>query len=89
MLRLLDKDTLYDIYCLVMQEESVVFCCENSYILTFMIYLFVGLLIHPFSYPHTIISSVFDLDHLETPFIAIMGLNKPNSWLQENEGELM
>ena len=49
-----------------------------------MIYLFVGLLIHPFSYPHTIISSVFDLDHLETPFIAIMGLNKPNSWFHEN-----
>ena len=64
MLRLLDRETLYDIYCLVMQEESVVFFCENSYILTFMIYLFVGLLIHPFSYPHTIISSVFDLDHL-------------------------
>jgi hypothetical protein len=54
-----------------------------------MIYLFVGLLIHPFSYPFTIVSSVFELDHLETPFIAIMGLNKPLKWLQANEEEFM
>ena len=54
-----------------------------------MIYLFVGLLIHPFSYPHTIVSSVFEMDHLETPFIAVMGLNKSIKWIQANEEEFM
>lgn len=29
------------------------------------------------------------MDHLETPFIAVMGLNKPLKWLQTNEEELM
>ena len=56
---MLDRDSLYDIYCLVMLEESVVFISDNGHQLTFLIFLFTVLLPRPFAYPHPIVSMVF------------------------------
>jgi hypothetical protein len=67
-----------------MLEESICFISDNAHVLTFLIYLFVGLLVRPFSYPHPIVSIVFEEDLLETPFTAILGINKDNKWLEAN-----
>jgi hypothetical protein len=45
----------------------------------------VGGLIRPFSYPHPVVSMVFEEDLLETPFTAILGINKNTDWLTVNE----
>ena len=72
---MLDRDSLYEIYCRVMLEESVVFISDNGHQLTFLIFLFTVLLPRPFAYPHPIVSMVFSSDLLESPFTTVQGIN--------------
>lgn len=50
-----------------------------------MIFLFSCMLVKPFSYPHPCVSIVFNEELLETPFTAILGINKDNRWLEDNQ----
>ncbi len=59
-LKIMDKESLLDIFCYIMMEESVCFVSEDNNILTFIILLFVVVLTLPFGYPHPCVSVVFN-----------------------------
>lgn len=58
-LKIIDKEVLYEIYSMVMLEESVMFVCENQKLLTFIVLLFASMLTKPFSYPYPVVSILF------------------------------
>lgn len=84
-LRVFERESLYEVYCLVMLEETVCVVCENAYLLTFVIHLLVSLLPRPFHYPYPVVSIVFEEEFLETPFTTMLGINKPTKWLDSND----
>ena len=49
-LSMFNIDTFIDVFTLLMLEDRIVFVCDNSHILTYTIYLFVGLLTQHFMY---------------------------------------
>lgn len=55
----MDKEVFYEIYCMIMLEESVTFVCENRQLLTFMILMFASMLTKPFVYPYPVVSILF------------------------------
>lgn len=59
-LKLLDKDSLLDVFCYIMLEESVCFIAEDKSLLTFIILLYIVMFSLPFGYPHPCISIVFN-----------------------------
>lgn len=59
-LKIFEKDTMYELFTNIMTEESICFVCENMHILTYVVFYFVCILTFPFSYPHPCISHVFD-----------------------------
>jgi hypothetical protein len=59
-LKMLDKDSLGDIFCYMAMEETLIFVSEDRNILTFVILLYVVALSLPFGYPHPSISVVFN-----------------------------
>lgn len=83
-LKLLDKDTLLDIFCYIMLEESVCFIAEDKGLLTFIILLYIVMFSLPFGYPHPCISIVFNDELLDAPFIAVLGINETSKWVEEN-----
>jgi hypothetical protein len=46
--------------------------------------LYVVVFTLPFGYPHPCVSVIFNDELLETPFTAILGINKETKWLEEN-----
>jgi len=77
----MDKETFYEIYCMIMLEESVTFVCEDQKLLTLMILLFASMMTKPFSYPYPVVSILFTEELLQTPFTSIVGINQSESWL--------
>ena len=59
MIKKIDRDTMYEINCMIMLEQSVYFVSEDQKNLTFMILLFSSMLTQPFSYPYPVVSIVF------------------------------
>lgn len=78
---MLDKDSLLDIFCYILMEETVIFVAEDRNILTFVILLYVVVFSLPFGYPHPSISVVFNETLLETPFTGVLGANRSTKWL--------
>jgi len=76
MIKRMDRDTFYEIYCMVMLEQSVYFDCEDQKLLTFMILLFASMMTQPFGYPYPVISVIFSEELLQAPFTSITGINK-------------
>jgi len=75
-MKMMDRDTLYEIYCMIMLEESVSFVCENQRTLTFMILLFASMMTKPFVYPYPVVSVLFTEELLQNPFTSIIGINQ-------------
>ena len=59
-LKLVDKESLLDIFCYLMMEESICFLAEDRTVLTFIILLYIVVFTLPFGYPHPCVSIVFN-----------------------------
>ncbi len=79
---LMEREVLYEIYCMVMLEESVMFVCEDEKLLSFIVLLFASMLTKPFSYPYPVVSILFSEELLQTPFTSIVGVNQSEAWLE-------
>ena len=82
-IKMMDKGTFYEIYCMVILEQSVMFVCEDQKLLTFIVLLFASMLTKPFIYPYPVVSILFSEELLQTPFTSIVGINQSQEWLQE------
>ncbi len=83
-LKIFEKDVLYDLFTNMMTEESLCFVSENMHLLTYVIFFFVCIMPFPFTYPHPCISKVFNYELLESPFVVTAGINQTSKWLEEN-----
>lgn len=74
-LKIFEKDLLYEIFTNILMEESLCFICDNLHLLTHVIFLFVSVLPQPFSYPYSCTSQMFAFDLLGAPFPLTIGIN--------------
>jgi hypothetical protein len=80
-IKMMEREALYEIYCMVMLEESVMLVCEDQKLLSFIVLLFASMLTKPFSYPYPVVSILFSEELLQTPFTSIVGVNQSEAWL--------
>lgn len=80
-LRMFNKDTLYETICAILFEESVVFVSENLHILTYTIYLFTEILFRPYTYPHPVLYIIPDESWLHAITPVVMGVNRSSKWI--------
>lgn len=83
-IKIFEKDILYDLYVNLMTEESICFVSDNMHLLSYVVFMFVSVLPNPFTYPHPCISQVFNYELLESPFVLTAGINQTSKWLEEN-----
>lgn len=83
-LKQMDKDTLLDVFCYIMLQQSVCFICQDKSVLTFIILLYIVVFSLPFGYPHPCISIVFNDELLDSPFIGVLGINESSKWVEQN-----
>ena len=68
----------------MMLEDRIVFICNNSFILTYTIYLFTNILIKPLVYAFEVVSIIPEEDFLGAPFPVVYGMLRKKKYVEES-----
>ncbi len=83
-LSLFTLDKFLDLLLLFHFEQKILFVCENSHILTHMIYLFIEYLYRPFIFSFSSVYIIPQEQLLDAPFPFVYGLLKKRQYVQAN-----